>query len=153
MHLFNQEERFFYRSSKKGKKPYRYFKKKDPSQFRKKKHTCCFICKKHGHFAQNCPNKSAKAVRLIQHLQQSSMLFDQEDVKSNFSVQTKYDDHTVIILTESTNDSELDEISIISTVQEINQVHSKPIVPSVKISVLLSKVHKPIPVIGFLPLV
>ena len=35
-----------HRSSKKGKKPYRYFKKKDPSQFRKKKHNRCFICKK-----------------------------------------------------------------------------------------------------------
>ncbi|KAH9686095.1 hypothetical protein KPL70_014223 [Citrus sinensis] len=39
-------------SSKKFKKPYRYFKKKDPPQFRKKKHNKCFICKKRGHFAR-----------------------------------------------------------------------------------------------------
>ena len=72
-------------SSKKNKKPYRYFKKNDPSQFRKNKHNRCFICKKRGHFARNCPNKYAKDIRLIQHLQKSSMLSDHEDVESNFS--------------------------------------------------------------------
>ena len=78
------------------------------------------------------------------------MLSDQEDVESNFSEQIEYDDHTTFILTESTNDSEIDEISVISTVQEVNQVNSKPTAPSVKISVLPSKFHKPIHVIGFL---
>ena len=48
------------------------------------------------------------------------MLSDQEDVESNFSEQTKYDDHTTFILMEPTDDSEVDEISVISTVQEIN---------------------------------
>ena len=76
-------------SSNKFKKPYRYFRKKDPSQFRKKKHNRCFICKKQGHFARNCLNKSTKAVHLIHHLQQSSMLSDQEDVESIFSEQTE----------------------------------------------------------------
>ncbi|KAH9686096.1 hypothetical protein KPL70_014224 [Citrus sinensis] len=137
-------------SSKKFKKPYRYFKKKDPSQFRKKKHNRCFICKKRGHFARNCPNKSAKAIRLIQHLQQSSMLSDQEDVESNFSEQTEQDDQTAFILAESTDDSDIEEIFVISTVQEISQVCSNPTIPLVKISVLPSKFHKPIPVIGFL---
>ena len=72
-------------SSKKNKKPYRYFKKNDPSKFKKNKHNRCFICKKRGHFARNCPNKYAKDIRLIQHLQKSSMLSDHEDVESNFS--------------------------------------------------------------------
>ena len=101
-----------HRSSRKDKKPYRYF--------RKQKHNRCFICKKRGHFARNCPNKSAKAVCLIQHLQKSSILVDQEDVVSNFPEQTEYDDHTTFILTESIDDSEIDEISVISTVQEVN---------------------------------
>ena len=48
------------------------------------------------------------------------MLYDQEDVESNFSEHMEYDDHTTLILTESTYDSELDEIFVISTVQEIN---------------------------------
>ena len=63
----------------------KHFRKKDPSQFRKKKYNRCFICKKSRHFACNCPNKSAKAVRLIQHRQQSSILSDNEDVESIFS--------------------------------------------------------------------
>ena len=54
------------------------------------------------------------------------------------------------ILTGSIDDSKVDEISMISIVQEINQVDTKPTAPSVKISVLPSKFHKPIPVIGFL---
>ena len=40
------QKHFHKSSSKKPKKPYRYFRKKDPSQFRKKKHNRCFICKK-----------------------------------------------------------------------------------------------------------
>ena len=79
------QKHFHKSSSKKTKKPYRYFRKKDPSQFRKKKHNRCFICKKRGHFARNYPNKSAKFVRLIQHLQQSSILSDNENVESIFS--------------------------------------------------------------------
>ena len=39
---------------------------------------------------------------------------------------------------------------MISTVQEINQICSKLTGPSVKISVIPSKFHKPISVIGFL---
>ena len=74
----------------------------------------------------------------------------QEDVESHFSEQIEYDDHTSFILIESTVDFEIDEISIISTVQEINQVHSKPTVCLVKIYVLPSKFHKPISVIGFI---
>ncbi|KAH9649285.1 hypothetical protein KPL70_025928 [Citrus sinensis] len=135
---------------RKAKKPYKYLKKKDPSQFRKKKHNRCFICRKRGHFARNCPTKSAKVVRLIQHLQKSSLLSNHEDVESNFSEQTEYDDHIAFILTESTDDSEIDEISVIVTIQGFNHVHSKPTAPSVKILVLPSKFYKPIPVIGFL---
>ena len=66
-------------------KAFPVFQEKDVSQYRKKKHNRCFICKKRGHFARNCPHKSAKAVRLTQHLQHSSLLFENEDVESNFS--------------------------------------------------------------------
>ncbi|KAH9680155.1 hypothetical protein KPL71_026443 [Citrus sinensis] len=109
------QKHFHKSSSKKPKKPYRYFRKKDPSQFRKKKYNRCFICKKRGHFARNCPNKSAKVVRLIQHLQQSSILSDHEDVESIFSEQSEKDDHTAFILADST-DSNPDDISVISTI-------------------------------------
>jgi len=79
----------------------------------KKKHNRCFICKKCGHFARNCPHKSAKVVRLIQHLQHSSLLAENEDVESNFSEQSEQNDQTAFILAES---SDSDDISVISTV-------------------------------------
>ncbi|KAH9671278.1 hypothetical protein KPL70_017307 [Citrus sinensis] len=135
----------FHRKSS-SKKPFRYFKKKDVSQYRKKKSNRCFICKKCGHFARNCPHKPAKAVRLIQHLQHSSLLSENDDVESNFSEQSTQDDQTAFLIAES---SDFEDISVISTVQTINHVSTIPR-PSLKMSILPSKFHKPIPVIGFI---
>ncbi|KAH9780705.1 hypothetical protein KPL71_008179 [Citrus sinensis] len=84
-------QKYFHKKSS-SKKPFRYLKKKDVSQYRKKKSNCCFVYKKRGHFARNCPHKSAKAVRLIQHLQHSSLLSENEDVESNFLEQSAQDD-------------------------------------------------------------
>ena len=70
---------------KKKKHFQKHFHKKSSS---KKKHNCCFICQKRGHFARNCSHKSVKAVRLIQHLQHSSLLSENDDVESNFSEQS-----------------------------------------------------------------
>ncbi|KAH9752154.1 hypothetical protein KPL71_014584 [Citrus sinensis] len=135
----------FHRKST-SKKPFRYFKKKDVSQYRKKKSNRCFVCKKRGHFARNCPHKSAKVVRLIQHLQHSSLLSENEDVKSNFSEQSAQDDQTAFLIAES---SDSDDISVISTVQTVNHVSTIPR-PSLKMSILPSKYHKHVPVIGFI---
>ncbi|KAH9769574.1 hypothetical protein KPL71_012060 [Citrus sinensis] len=135
----------FHRKSS-SKKPFRYFKKKDVSQYRKKKSNRCFICKKRGHFARNCPHKSAKAVRLIQHLQHSSLLSENEDVESNFSEQSAQDDQTAFLIAES---SDSEDISVISTVQTINHVSTIPR-PSLKMSIIPSKYHKLVPVIGFI---
>ena len=65
-------QKHFHRKSS-SKKPLRYFRKKDASQYIKKKHNRRFIYKKRGHFARNCPHKSVKAIRLIQYLQHSSL--------------------------------------------------------------------------------
>ncbi|KAH9704933.1 hypothetical protein KPL70_011670 [Citrus sinensis] len=138
-------QKHFHKKSS-SKKPFRYFRKKDVSQYRKKKHNCCFICKKHGHFVRNCPYKSAKTVRLIQHLQHSSLLSENEDVESNFSEQSEQDDQTAFIIAKSL-DSE--DISVISTVQNVNHISTIPR-PSLKMSILPSKFHKPVPVIRFI---
>ncbi|KAH9686157.1 hypothetical protein KPL70_014259 [Citrus sinensis] len=138
-------QKHFHRKSS-SKKPFRYFKKKDVSQYRKKKSNRCFICKKSGHFARNCPYKPAKAVRLIQHLQHFSLLSENDDVKSNFSVQSTQDDQTAFLIAES---SDSEDISVISTVQTVNHVSTIPR-PSLKMSILPSKFHKHIPVIGFI---
>ena len=73
------------RTSSKPKKPYCFFRKKNPTQSSKSKSSHCFIYKKKGHFARNCPNRPSKSVRLIEHLQSSSMLSDNDDVESFFS--------------------------------------------------------------------
>ncbi|KAH9704988.1 hypothetical protein KPL70_011694 [Citrus sinensis] len=86
------------------------------------------------------------SVCLIQHLQHSSLLSENEDVESNFSEQSKQDDQTGFIIKES---SDSEDISVISTVQNVNHVSTIPR-PSLKMSILPSKFHKPIPVIGFI---
>ncbi|KAH9734769.1 hypothetical protein KPL71_017494 [Citrus sinensis] len=48
-----------------------------------------------------------------------------------------------------TESSDFDDISVISTVQTVNHVSTIPR-PSLKMSILPSKFHKPIPVIGFI---
>ncbi|KAH9752199.1 hypothetical protein KPL71_014610 [Citrus sinensis] len=68
------------------------------------------------------------------------------DVESNFSEQSEQDDQTAFIITES---SDSEDISVISTVQNVNHVSTIPR-PSLKMSILLSKFHKPVLVIGFL---
>ncbi|KAH9780712.1 hypothetical protein KPL71_008183 [Citrus sinensis] len=56
------------------------------------------------------------------------------------------DDQTAFLIAES---SDSEDISIISTVQTVNHVSTIPR-PSLKMSILLSKFHKPVPVIGFI---
>ncbi|KAH9668401.1 hypothetical protein KPL70_021402 [Citrus sinensis] len=91
-------------------------------------------------------NLFAKAVRLIKHLQHSSLLSENDDVESNFSEQSTQDDQTAFLIAES---SDSEDISVISTVQTVNHVSTIPR-PSLKMSILPSKFHKPIPVIGFI---
>ncbi|KAH9792652.1 hypothetical protein KPL71_004214 [Citrus sinensis] len=138
-------QKHFHKKSS-SKKPFRYFRKKDVSLYRKKKSNCCFVCEKRGHFARNCPHKFAKAVRLIQHLQHSSLLSENEDVESNFLEQSAQDDQTAFLIAESSNS---EDISVISTVQTVNHVSTIPR-PSLKMSILPSKFHKHVPVIGFI---
>ncbi|KAH9734779.1 hypothetical protein KPL71_017501 [Citrus sinensis] len=80
------------------------------------------------------------------HLQHSSLLSENEDVESNFSEQSEQDNQTTFIIAES---SDSDDISVISIIQIVHHVSTIPR-PSLKMSVLPSKFHKPVPVIGFI---
>ena len=73
------------------------------------------------------------------------MLSENEDVESNFYEQSEQDDRTAFIIVESF-DSE--DISVISIVQNGNHVLAVPR-PSLKMSIIPLKFHKPVPVIGF----
>lgn len=145
-----------HKHSKKSKGPYRYFRKKDPSQYRKVKGSRCYICKKKGHFAKNCPNKPAQSARLIKHLSNANLLSDSEDIESCFSEQDVYDEHTVFALkadSSSSSDEEDDPLSVpVYKVQRTLPPSSPLLLPtlSVKIQILPSKYSTPIPVIGFI---
>ncbi|KAH9734768.1 hypothetical protein KPL71_017493 [Citrus sinensis] len=73
---------------------------------------------------------------------QMAMLY----VESNFSEQLEQDDQTAFIIAES---SDSDDISVISTVQIVNHVSTIPR-PSLKMSILPLKFHKPVLIIGFI---
>lgn len=133
-------------SSSKHRKPYRFFKKKDSSRMHRTKNSKCLICKKYIHFARDCPNKSAKVVRLIQHLEKASILSDSYDVESVFTEQEAHDEDTTFALNEVTSDD--DTISVINAVQTTSP--SKIPIPSVRIHILSFKFAKPLPAIGFI---
>ncbi|KAH9685483.1 hypothetical protein KPL70_013980 [Citrus sinensis] len=56
---------------RRSRKPYRFFRKKSSSsrEFKRKQSSRCFICKRKGHYAKDCPNKREKSIRLVEHLQ------------------------------------------------------------------------------------
>ncbi|KAH9680179.1 hypothetical protein KPL71_026455 [Citrus sinensis] len=88
-------------------------------------------------------------VSLGKIFQLTMLCLDKIYVEPIFSEQSEKDDHTTFILADST-DSYPDDISVISTIQEINHICPKLTGPSVKISVIPSKFHKHASVIGFL---
>ncbi|KAH9671262.1 hypothetical protein KPL70_017294 [Citrus sinensis] len=51
---------------RRSRKPYRFFRKKSSSSrdFKQRKSSRCFICKKKGHYAKDCPNKREKSIRV-----------------------------------------------------------------------------------------
>ncbi|KAH9697996.1 hypothetical protein KPL71_023832 [Citrus sinensis] len=88
-------------------------------------------------------NPSLKLVRNLISRWSAKM---KRNVESNFSEQSEQDDQTAFIIAES---SDSEDISVISTVQNVNYVSTIPR-PSLKMSILHSKFHKPVPVIGFI---
>ncbi|KAH9698124.1 hypothetical protein KPL71_023892 [Citrus sinensis] len=60
-----------------SRKPYRFFRKKSSSsrEFKRRHSSRCFICKKKGHYAKDCPNKREKSIWLVEHLQATTDYF------------------------------------------------------------------------------
>ena len=75
-----------------------------------KKSSPCFICKKKGHYAKDCPNKKDKAIRLFEHLQATTNYSPHTDeIESYFSEYEEPTNETVFALQNSYDDSENDE--------------------------------------------
>ncbi|KAH9716972.1 hypothetical protein KPL71_021654 [Citrus sinensis] len=137
---------------RRSRKPYRFFRKKSSSsrEFKRKHSSRCFICKKKGHYAKDCPNKREKSIRLVEHLQATTDYSpDKDELEFYFSEQDEPNDDTVFALQNSSDDSDSDQSQAIFHQQLLSLDTTIPI-PSIKLQNLPSKFHRPIPAIGLI---
>ncbi|KAH9657970.1 hypothetical protein KPL70_023296 [Citrus sinensis] len=136
---------------RRSRKPYRFFRKKSSSsrEFKQKQSSRCFICKKKGHYAKDCPNKREKAIRLVEHLQATTDYSPAKDeLEFYFSEQDEPNDETVFAL-QNSSDSDSDQSQVIFHQQLLSLDTTVPI-PSIKLQILPSKFQRPIPAIGLI---
>ncbi|KAH9780691.1 hypothetical protein KPL71_008174 [Citrus sinensis] len=137
---------------RRSRQPYRFFRKKSSSSrdFKRRKSSRCFICKKKGHYAKDCPHKREKSIRLVEHLQATTDYSPEKDeLEFYFSEQDEPNDETVFTLQNSSNDSDSDQSQIIFHQQLLSLDTTIPI-PSIKLQILPSKFQRPIPAIGLI---
>ncbi|KAH9787338.1 hypothetical protein KPL71_010556 [Citrus sinensis] len=136
---------------RRSRKPYRFFRKKSSSsrEFKRKQSSRCFICKRKGHYAKDCPNKREKSIRLVAHLQATTDYSPANDeLEFYFSEQDEPTDETVFAL-QNSSDSDSDRSQVIFHQQLLSLDTTIPI-PSIKLQILPSKFQRPIPAIGLI---
>ncbi|KAH9724757.1 hypothetical protein KPL70_007611 [Citrus sinensis] len=136
---------------RRSRKPYRFFRKKSSSsrEFKRKQSSRCFICKRKGHYAKDCPNKREKSIRLVEHLQATTDYSPAKDeLEFYFSEQDEPNDETVFALQNSSY-SDSDRSQVIFHQQLLSLDTTIP-VPSIKLQILPSKFQRPIPAIGLI---
>ncbi|KAH9792730.1 hypothetical protein KPL71_004252 [Citrus sinensis] len=136
---------------RRSRKPYRFFRKKSPStrEFKRKQSSRCFICKRKGHYAKDCPNKREKSIRLVEHLQATTDYSPTKDeLEFYFSEQDEPNDETVFAL-QNSSDSDSDQSQVIFHQQLLSLDTTVPI-PSIKLHILPSKFQRPITAIGLI---
>ncbi|KAH9697742.1 hypothetical protein KPL71_023733 [Citrus sinensis] len=117
-----------------SRKPYRFFRKKSSSsrEFKRKQSSRCFICKRKGHYAKDCPNKREKSIRLVEHLQATTDYSPAKDeLEFYFSEQDEPNDETVFAL-QNSSDSDSDQSQVIFHQQLLSLDTTVPI-PSIKL--------------------
>ncbi|KAH9698014.1 hypothetical protein KPL71_023837 [Citrus sinensis] len=137
---------------RRSRKPYRFFRKKSSSSidFKRRKSSRCFICKKKGHFAKDCPHKREKSIRLVEHLQATTDYSPEKDeLEFYFSEQDEPNDETMFALQNSSDDSDSDQSQIIFH-QQLLSFDTTILIPSIKLQILPSKFQRPIPAIGLI---
>ncbi|KAK9174634.1 hypothetical protein WN944_029671 [Citrus x changshan-huyou] len=118
-------------------------------EFKRKQSSRCFICKRKGHYAKDCPNKREKFILLVEHLQATTDYSPAKDeLEFYFSEQDEPNDETVIAL-QNSSDSDSDQSQVIFHQQLLSLDTTVPI-PSIKLQILPSKFQRPIPAIGLI---
>ncbi|KAH9752716.1 hypothetical protein KPL71_014813 [Citrus sinensis] len=136
---------------RRSRKPYRFFRKKSSSsrESKRKQSSRCFICKRKGHYAKDCPNKREKSILLVEHLQATTDYSPAKDeLEFYFSEQDEPNDETMFALQNSSN-SDSDQSQVIFHQQLLSLDTTIPI-PSIKLQILPSKFQRPIPAIGLI---
>ncbi|KAH9723311.1 hypothetical protein KPL70_007079 [Citrus sinensis] len=101
---------------RRSRKPYKFFRKKSSSfrDFNRRKSSRCFICKKKGHYAKDCPNKREKSIWLVKHLQATiDYSLEKDELEFYFSEQDEPNDETMFALHNSSDDSDSDQSQVI----------------------------------------
>ncbi|KAH9752127.1 hypothetical protein KPL71_014578 [Citrus sinensis] len=143
---------YFSSRPRRSRKPYRFFLKKSSSsrEFKRRKSSRCFICKKKGHYAKDYPNKREKYIRLVEHLQATTDYSpDKDELEFYFSEQDEPNDETVFALQNSSDDSDSDQFQVIFHQQLLSLDTTVPI-PSIKLHILPSKFQRHVPAIGLI---
>ncbi|KAH9780507.1 hypothetical protein KPL71_008106 [Citrus sinensis] len=141
----------FLSKPRRSRKPYRFFRKKSSSsrEFKRKQSSRCFICKRKGHYAKDCPNKREKSIRLVEHIQATTDYSPAKDeLEFYFSEQDEPNDETMFAL-QNSSDSDSDQSQVIFHQQLLSLDTTVPI-PSIKLQILPSKFQRPIPAIGLI---
>ncbi|KAH9769557.1 hypothetical protein KPL71_012048 [Citrus sinensis] len=136
---------------RRSRQSYRFFRKKSSSsrEFKRKQSSRCFICKRKGHYAKDCPNKREKSIRLVEHLQATTDYSPAKDeLEFYFSEQDEPNDETVFAL-QNSSDSDSDQSQVIFHQQSLSLDTTVPI-PSIRLQILPSKFQRPIPAVGLI---
>ena len=133
------------------KKKWKFIRRK---QFKGKTSKVCFMCRRLGHFAKNCPIKK-KVAKLLEQAQIHANDTPFLDVESLFSLDDDYSPQTLVVMAYSTSEEDLDsdsddasnpEIQTIQTSQPIIALLTNP-TPIAQVHILLQTHSRPIPVI------
>ncbi|KAH9780700.1 hypothetical protein KPL71_008176 [Citrus sinensis] len=157
------EQKQFFKELLKDKEPFRSACKKPYLQIKCQKKKAfskiqnsrlfiktCFICKKKGHYAKDCPNKREKSIWLVEHLQATTDYSPAKDeLEFYFSEQDAPNDETVFVLQNSSDDSDSDQSQVIFH-QQLLSLDTTVHIPSIKLHILPSKFQRPIPTIGLI---
>ena len=135
------------------RKKIRFFRNKAQSS---RKSSRCFLCRKKGHFARNCPTKKAKAANLVSQLM---VTHPESDIESLYSEQSFADEDTKFALASSSASSDDDEElqALSCPIPTFTALPLHPICfsetsqsPHIQVTLLASKFAKPLKAIGLL---